>query len=77
MCLNAAANARVFGNTAAQPSKILSGAVRSPHEFQVRAIPQLTGLSYFVLVLSRQSSVWFGRVECGRRSKFVCYNLCE
>ncbi|KAK9901349.1 hypothetical protein WJX75_007725 [Coccomyxa subellipsoidea] len=35
VCLNAAANARVFGNTAAQPSKILSGAVRSPHEFQV------------------------------------------
>ncbi|CAL8470958.1 g10500 [Coccomyxa elongata] len=35
VCVNTAANARMFGNGAAKPSEILSGAVRSPHEFQV------------------------------------------
>lgn len=42
--VNAAANARMFGNGAAQPRDILSGAVRSPHEFQVN----LTTCNYLV-----------------------------
>ena len=39
MCVNTAANARMFGNGAAKPCEILSGAVRSPHEFQVKSTP--------------------------------------